>query len=395
MHLKLSAPASDPFPCDAIYFWGGGKAGSTTLAALLKHDYDSSGYDPSSEFIDSPKEICWAERIRMLQQRRGFGSEMDSLSKWRGMTHGHKCHSEKRFVLDACPRYNNKEQAKCIIEENPNAKFLMLIRNPVDRLVSNINDVRRGAAVDVNEVVKKLLERNVEGGGTSMRRDTDRMNKWQATISSDNQARRRLSEGDEEMNDSNARKIRYRNRKRDLLRERLIERRTVGWIRREKEDGGTLRRAALGQEGVGALHQKFDHMSRMSRNHWELSLYGKNLQNLLAVVPASQVLVVQTEALSRNPQETINNILSFIGANKSKKVKALHENQLQDRMSYKTISRELKLELETAFRADHLLLLQQLEGKTFPWSWVTDGSNAGAVDDWLTTTPVDDNRAVV
>ena len=327
MHLNLSAFATDPFPCEAIYFWGGGKAGSTTLATFLKHDYNNSGYDPNSEFIDSPKEICWA-----LQQRRGFGSEIGSLSKWRGMTHGQKCHpDDKRFVLDACPRYSAKEQAQAIIEENPHAKFLMLIRNPVDRLVSHINDVRRGPTVDVEEVAKKLLKRNVGWDG---------------------------------MNDSNTQNLRDRNGNHNLLRDRLIER-------------------------------KFDHISQISRSHWELSLYGENLRNLLTVVPSSQVLVVQTEALSRNAQETMNNILSFIGANKSKKVKTLHENQLHDRTSYKTISPELRLELEAAFRADHVLLLQLLRGKTFAWSWVADGSNSSAVDDWLTTTPADDkNRDV-
>lgn len=331
MHQNLSAFASDHSPCEAIYFWGGGKAGSTTLAALLKHDYNNSGYDPNSEFIDSPKEICWA-----LQKRRGFGSEIDSLSKWRGMTHGKKCHpDDRRFVLDACPRYSTKEQAQAIIEENPHAKFLMLIRNPVDRLVSHINDVRRGPTVDVEEVVKKLLKRNVAGGI-----------------------------GWDGMNDSNTKTFRGRNGNHDLPRDRLIE-------------------------------KKFDHVSQLSRSHWELSLYGKNLRNLLNVVPSSQVLVIQTEALSRNPQETMANILSYIGANKSKKVKALHENQLHDRTSYKTISPELRLELEAAFRADHLLLLQLLRGKTFAWSWVADGSNSSAVSDWLTTTPGDiDNRAV-
>ena len=31
MHLNLSAFVSDPFPCEAIYFWGGGKARSTII----------------------------------------------------------------------------------------------------------------------------------------------------------------------------------------------------------------------------------------------------------------------------------------------------------------------------------------------------------------------------
>ena len=340
LHLKPGTPASDdPFPCQAVYFWGGGKAGSTTLASLIKHDYKNNGYDPNSEFIDSPKEICWAERVPMLQQRRGFGSGVDGLSKWRGMTHGHKCHPGfKHFVLDACPRYNTRDHAELIMEENPNAKFLMLIRNPVDRLISHINDVRRGPAVDVEEAVRKLLERNL--------------------------ARR-----------ANA----------------------AAWNRGDAESSGILRRKGLGRQGMDLLPQKLGHVSRVSRSHWELSLYGKNLHNLLAAVPASQVLVVQTEALSRDPQQTIDDIMQFIGASKPKSVMTLHENQLQNRTSYKTISPGLRQELETAFGADQVLLLQQLGGKNFPWSWIDDGTNASNDDNWLTATPVTpapDNRVV-
>ena len=394
IHFKLGTPAADPFPCSAVYFWGGGKAGSTTLAALLKHGYEGDAYDPNSEFIDSPKETCWAERGQIVQRRQGFGSGLDGLSKWRTMTHGHKCHpDDKHFVLDACPRYSTREHAELIIEENRNAKFLMLIRNPVDRLISNINDVRRGPAVDVEEAVRKLLERNVEEN--NMPRDKLIRNRSKTFLDSQ---RRRLSERLEgETSDSDAiddaRKVAYRTRKRDLLRERLIARRVdaAAWARGNRESGGALHREILGQQGMGVLPQKFDHVSRLSRNHWELSLYGKNLQNLLSVVPASQVLIIQTEALSKNPQQTVADILKFIGASKPKKVKTLHENKLHDRVSYKTISHEVRQELETAFESDHALLLQQLGDKTFPWSWLQEETDAGADDNWLTTTPVQDN----
>ena len=397
IHLRLETPANDPFPCQAIYFWGGGKAGSTTLAALLKHGYEGDAYDPNSEFIDSPKEICWAEHIQMLQQRGGFGSGVDDLSKWRGMTHGHKCHpGDKHFVLDACPRYNTREHAELILGENPHAKFLMLVRNPVDRLISNINDVRRGPSVDVEEAVRKLLERNVEGNDMPL----DRLLRRRDKIMSDNQRRRRLSEDlVSEKSDSNvigdARKVTYRAKKLDLLRERLMARRAdaAAWVRGDRESGGALHREILGQQGMGVLPQKFDHVSRLSRNHWELSLYGRSLQNLLSVVPASHVLVVQTEALSKDTQQTIDNIFSFIGATKSKKVKTLHENKLHDRASYTSISPDSRQKLEMAFEADHSLLLQQLGDKTFPWSWLKDETDADADDSWLTTTPVLDNLA--
>lgn len=398
VHFRLGNLAEDSFPCSAVYFWGGGKAGSTTLAALLKHGYEGDAYDPNSEFIDSPKEICWAERRQILQRRQGLGSGLDGLAKWRGMTHGHRCHpGNKHFVLDACPRYNTREHAELIIEENPNAKFLMLIRNPVDRLISNINDVRRGPTIDIEEAVRKLLERNVEDKDLPR----DKLIRSRAKIFLDNQ-RRRLSErleggtsNSDVIDDADAMEVAYRRRKHDLLRERLLARRTdaAAWARGDRESGGALHREILGQLGMGVLPQKFDRVSRLSRNHWELSLYGKNLQNLLSVVPASQVLVVQTEALSSNPQQTIDNIMVFIGATERKEVKALHENKLHDRASYKTISTELRLELETAFKKDHALLLQQLGDKTFPWSWLKDETYAGADENWLTMTPVPNNLA--
>ena len=48
--------------CEAVYFWGGAKAGSTTLATFLKHELDGAEWDANGMFVDTEKEICWAER---------------------------------------------------------------------------------------------------------------------------------------------------------------------------------------------------------------------------------------------------------------------------------------------------------------------------------------------
>ncbi len=47
--------------CRTAYFWGGGKAGSTTLATYLKHPDPGDGRDAPSPFVRAGKEICWAE----------------------------------------------------------------------------------------------------------------------------------------------------------------------------------------------------------------------------------------------------------------------------------------------------------------------------------------------
>jgi hypothetical protein len=112
-------------PCESVFFWGGGKAGSTTLAALLKNDKHGE-WDENGQFIPLGKEVCWsfkgghARWLYLIDQKCSSG--------------GHK------FALDACPRYTSDSHAQTILDQYPDAKFLMLIRDPVDRLVSHLND---------------------------------------------------------------------------------------------------------------------------------------------------------------------------------------------------------------------------------------------------------------
>jgi len=131
--------------CQAVYFWGGGKAGSTTLATYLKHGEDGSAWDPSGEFVDAGKEVCWAESGAARLWDRAFA----------------ECDSEHWIALDACPRYRSRQQLTAILTKHPDAKFVMLVRDPVDRIVSHLNDdCRRGGnCANIETRVRELLQR--------------------------------------------------------------------------------------------------------------------------------------------------------------------------------------------------------------------------------------------
>ena len=417
LHVINIFRRSQVVPCEAVYFWGGGKAGSTTLAALLKHDYDNIGHDPMGQFIDSPKEICWAERTAVAS-----GARNDGLSLWRKITKN-KCYGGpegKKFVLDACPRYTTVEQAETIVRDNPRAKFIMLVRDPIDRLVSHVNDKRRESLVDVESVVRHLLSRYGQNEGDDdrgvarrRRLKPDKAGMSPGSASAEGGDAESYADVDDNMLMANAKQRRLNeygygikdmtridrtklnDMKRDLLRERLGKRKTLtdrmaerAELIRNRGGGATVRRAILGQRGEGVVPSKFSQLARLPKNYWQLSLYGENLQSLLSVVPSSQVLIVQTDTLARDPQHVVNDIMQFIGG-KPKRVQVLHENKLKDLDSYRTISSELRHELEDAFEAD-VQLLETLVGRRFQWSWIQGGTrnpDVKAVDDWLSTVP--------
>ena len=133
--------------CTPLYFLGGGKAGSTTLAMLLKHGAPSyATWDPNGQFADSGKEVCWAE------------SGSTSRGYWR---HFQGCTTSKRklFALDACPRYHSDTHLRRIARVHPNAKFIMLVREPVNRIVSHLNDhaLRYGVSFDFESRFKQVI----------------------------------------------------------------------------------------------------------------------------------------------------------------------------------------------------------------------------------------------
>lgn len=132
--------------CTPVYFWGGGKAGSTTLAVYLKHGYDGETWDSNGEFVDAGKEVCWATSGSKSIWDREF----------------HQCSNIKssKFALDACPRYYEQKHMQTILTQHPNAKFVMLVRDPVNRIVSHLNDDHRrgGGTSDVDSAARRLLK---------------------------------------------------------------------------------------------------------------------------------------------------------------------------------------------------------------------------------------------
>ena len=126
--LLLSDQVKHPDDSEVVFFIGGHKCGSTTLATYLKHDPNNWGvWDPNGQFMDGEKELCWS-LAHNYQSRNQFWQ--------RFKTHGSKT---AIFALDACPTAIGKIHFERMVKSFPNASYLMLIRDPVDRVISAIN----------------------------------------------------------------------------------------------------------------------------------------------------------------------------------------------------------------------------------------------------------------
>ena len=148
--------------CKQIYFWGGGKSGSTSLWSLLVKGGDWWNGTQSTPFVDGvAKESCFHKTKHIdawttLTQNNTLciSSAPDANKK-----------NNLQFLLNGCPQHTQHAHAKMALEYAEMAEvdyyFLMLIRDPVDRLVSHINDeVRRGGkkfkvAQKVEAIVKR------------------------------------------------------------------------------------------------------------------------------------------------------------------------------------------------------------------------------------------------
>jgi hypothetical protein len=272
-------------PCKSIFFWGGGKAGSTTLARLLKNNHENTTIEEHhvSQFIDLGKEVCWAFN------KGGHERWLKLISN--------KCSSEGHtFALDGCPRYWHPSHARTIVKHYPDARFLMLVRNPIDRLVSHLNDRYgwRGGGAKlpegfIDKVAKKMAKQVVSGRADDV---------------------------------------------------------------------------------------------------FGLSLFGRNLRNLLQVVnDPKQVLVIPMDAMKRDPQQVMGNVMDHIGGHRMQRVDAIHANNGKSKgvYEYQFVSDETKKELQEIFTND-VKLLESLLGRTFPWSW-TNSTMAEQETSWLTTYP--------
>ena len=141
--------------CDAAYFLGGEKAGSTTMAILLKHGPrdNYAHHDPESPFSHAGKEACWADAGRSAAARPAlfYGKFPECVSKC-------GAGEPRRVALDACPHYTSRAQAEAIACVHPDTRFIMLVREPVSRVVSRYNAqrVRAGLRTPVDEYMRRL-----------------------------------------------------------------------------------------------------------------------------------------------------------------------------------------------------------------------------------------------
>ena len=111
-----------------VFFIGGHKCGSTSLATYLKHDPNNwNVWDPNGQFMDGGKEFCWA-LAHDYRSSNQFWQHFE--------THGSKT---AVFALDACPTAIEKVHFERMVKGFPNASYLMLVRDPVDRVISEIN----------------------------------------------------------------------------------------------------------------------------------------------------------------------------------------------------------------------------------------------------------------
>ncbi len=145
---------------ELLLSWGGGKSGSTTLWYKLVGG--PGGYGNKSikgPFIDIPgagKEPCrgekswhvWEKATKNLKLCGGNGNDMRP-------TH----------ILNGCPRHILVDDAMAFMKlENKSFRqrttFIMLIRDPIDRLVSHLNDYvrREGRKMNVEKYAKRLAK---------------------------------------------------------------------------------------------------------------------------------------------------------------------------------------------------------------------------------------------
>ena len=146
--LILSAQTKHPDDSKVVFFIAGHKCGSTTLATYLKHDPKNwKVWDPNGQFMDGGKEFCWAE----------FGTSKEQF--WKHFrTHGSKMET---FALDACPRATETKQFERMVKTFPSASYLMLVRDPVDRFISDMNvELEK---VKGNRSIDDLMRQKVTG----------------------------------------------------------------------------------------------------------------------------------------------------------------------------------------------------------------------------------------
>ena len=135
--------------CRQVYFWGGGKAGSSTLYFVLTQGPGGGG-NPTNT----------GPFVRGLRKEPCQGSQWkrwEALTKDTNLCHGGSDSNSFTHILNGCPRETSVQYARKAIALSDDPKFLMLIRDPVDRFVSFLNDeVRRfGSRMNIEEAAKR------------------------------------------------------------------------------------------------------------------------------------------------------------------------------------------------------------------------------------------------
>ena len=146
--VTLNKNNTSPTLCRQVYFWGGGKAGSTSLFFTLVRGPGGLGNPQNTgPFVrDFVKEPCQGSEWNRWETLTKDANVCRSGSGSNSFTH----------ILNGCPRQTYIKYARKAMALSDDPKFLMLVRDPVDRYISFLNDsVRRGGSrMNIEESAK-------------------------------------------------------------------------------------------------------------------------------------------------------------------------------------------------------------------------------------------------
>jgi len=156
-HINTNVPRL----CQQTYFWGGGKAGSTSLYfTLVGGPGKPSNAENNGPFVNFYKEPCsgteWQQWVSMMQNTTLCGQTT-------------KTGVQRTHILNGCPRNTGISYARKISKINAGIAnstaqptFLFLVRDPVDRITSLLNDsVRRGGSkIDIEQAAANAAKNN-------------------------------------------------------------------------------------------------------------------------------------------------------------------------------------------------------------------------------------------
>jgi hypothetical protein len=333
------SPSSSSFSyCSQTYFWGGGKAGTTTLFYLLTGGLKGQITTPFVPENHNPKNHVGKEPC--------FGG---AWAKWEAQARDQTiCNGDSgkkiqlTHIVNGCPRRIRKNDAQQIMalntaKANANANadttetlqnhktFLMLIRDPVDRLVSHINDNRRRGGKrqskrTVEELVQNLMLHPVRG----------KISGFEGSLS-------------------------YQGENLANLLSVIPDPSDVLIIPMES--------MSTPQTMQGVADAVSDHVGA---ERWKVS-DNHNSKN----------------TSSNNNSSSSNNVLHLNNGNK----KSDGNSSASSSNQYATLSNATTESLRNFFRKD-VKLLEELVGKRFSWSsWVYDENETTNMEDWLVTTP--------